>query len=509
MSRDVTLYNLLISCPGDVKDEISLIESAVKEFNELYAEPLGVTVQTRHWSKSSYAQSGGKPQALLNEQFVKKCDAAVAIFWTRFGSPTDEYGSGTEEEIQIMLEFGKQVFMYFSDKPISPSQMNDEGYKRIQAFKEKYKDRGVYFTYSTNEEFKKLFFAHLSMHFLSNKKVKEATSERVSKLKLMGIDDNGNLAKEASVYPFILNAGTSMQQYIDTIRSVYHKIEGMNVGKRTSINNTIFAGLSSPVEIDDDERKFITAVAEQLKIELPDDFFDLGNLNKDSLALNVLSGPKLKGTPEEIQKYNQIKKLHEIISEALEWAPVEKAFSDKLCLRLAVQNCGKVVDEDVEITFKIPQKSLLTLNEFPQFENDEMEYLLNDCDMYELFGINSTAEYLDYLDSAKQTSNYVPLPTPTGLPRYAPDYSDSFNDTLKDIFCYSIYSSGDNYIVKLKVDYIKHNTTVAFPSVLFVKEEFAEIPYQITSKNNSDIVKGQIKILTVDSEQGPKFEVQK
>lgn len=283
----------------------------------------------------------------------------------------------------------------------------------------------------------------------------------------------------------------------------------MNVGKTTSINNTIFAGLSSPVEIDDDERKFITTVAEQLKIELPDDFFDLGNLNKDSLALNVLSGPKLKGTPEEIQKYNQIKKLHEIISEALEWAPVEKAFSDKLCLRLAVQNCGKIVDEDVEITFKIPQKSLLTLNEFPQFENDEMKYLLNECDMYELFGINSTAEYLDYLDSAKQTSNYVPLPTPTGLPGYAPDYSDSFNDTLKDIFCYSIYPSGDNYIVKLKVDYIKHNTTVAFPSVLFVKEEFAEIPYQITSKNNSDIVKGQIKILTVDSEQGPKFEVQK
>ena len=40
---------------------------------------------------------GGKPQALLNEQFVNKCDAAVAIFWTRFGSPTDEYGSGTEE----------------------------------------------------------------------------------------------------------------------------------------------------------------------------------------------------------------------------------------------------------------------------------------------------------------------------------------------------------------------------------------------------------------------------
>ena len=104
MAQNVTLYNLLISCPGDIKEEVALIESAVEEFNELYAEPLGITIKTRHWSKSSYAQSGGKPQALLNEQFVNKCDAAVAIFWTRFGSPTDEYGSGTEEEIEIMLQ---------------------------------------------------------------------------------------------------------------------------------------------------------------------------------------------------------------------------------------------------------------------------------------------------------------------------------------------------------------------------------------------------------------------
>lgn len=126
MAQNVTLYNLLISCPGDIKEEVTLIEAAVDEFNELYAETLGITIKTRHWSKSSYAQSGGKPQALLNEQFVNKCDAAVAIFGTRYGSPTDEFGSGTEEEIEIMLQSGKQVFMYFSDKPIPPSKINGD-----------------------------------------------------------------------------------------------------------------------------------------------------------------------------------------------------------------------------------------------------------------------------------------------------------------------------------------------------------------------------------------------
>ncbi len=71
MAQNVTLYNLLISCPGDIKEEVMLIESSVEEFNELYAETLGITIKTRHWSKSSYAQSGGKSQALLNEQFVE------------------------------------------------------------------------------------------------------------------------------------------------------------------------------------------------------------------------------------------------------------------------------------------------------------------------------------------------------------------------------------------------------------------------------------------------------
>lgn len=165
-------------------------------FNELYAETLGITIKTRHWSKSSYAQSGGKPQALLNEQFVNKCDAAVAIFWTRFGSPTDEYGSGTEEEIEIMLQSGKQVFMYFSDKPIPPSKINGDGYEKIQAFRDKYKDKGIYFTYSSDEEFKKMFFAHLSMHFLTEKRVSETANEYRSELKLLGIDETGRLTEE-------------------------------------------------------------------------------------------------------------------------------------------------------------------------------------------------------------------------------------------------------------------------------------------------------------------------
>lgn len=267
----------------------------------------------------------------------------------------------------------------------------------------------------------------------------------------------------------------------------------MRVGKRAAVGHDYLARFTSPVEIDEEDRKFITYVAEKLELEIPDEFFDLGNLGKDVFTSNPLSGLNLKGTPEEECKYWKIIELNETISKALEWSPVERAFSGKRCMRLAVQNCGKAIDEDVEIAFEIPQKALLTLSEFPSFKNNEMGYLLNDCNMSVLFGINSTAEYIEYSKSERSRAiNYIPQSF--GFPDYAPDYSESFTDELNNIFCYSIYPQGDKYIIKLKVDYIKHNTVVAFPTVLFIKEPIEEITYKITSKDNPNISEGILKV---------------
>ena len=59
---------------------------------------------------------------------------------------------------------------------------------------------------------------------------------------------------------------------------------------------------------------------------------------------------------------------------------------------------------------------------------------------------------------------------------------------MERCFCYSISPDDDKLIVKLKVDYIKHNTTVEFPSFLFINSVISEISYKITSKNNPNVV---------------------
>ena len=256
------------------------------------------------------------------------------------------------------------------------------------------------------------------------------------------IDETGRLTEEAVVCPFVLNAEITMKEYITSIKNMYQEISDMNVGGRSVTANTFFAGFTSPVDIDEDEKEFITAVAEQLERKLSDSFFELGNLNQDTLTSNLLSGPKLNGTSEEKQKYWKIKRLHETISKALEWAPVEKAFSGMNCIKLAIQNCGKAIDEDAEIMFEVPKESLLTLGEFPKFNNAEIGYLLTDCDMSILFGIEGTSEYIEYSES-EQNGRTSYGARPYGLPGYVPDYSDDFTDEIKDVFCYGFYSSED------------------------------------------------------------------
>lgn len=498
MPKNIVQYDLLISCPGDITSEIPVIEDAVSQFNTQFSDALGISIRTKHWRKNSYAQSGGKPQALLNEQFVNDCDAAVAILWTRFGTPTDEYGSGTEEEVEIMLSSGKQVFMYFSDKPLSPSQMNGESYKKVQAFRDKYKDRGIYFTYSSDDEFRTIFFAHLSQYFLSEKRVAEVKSERHSELKIVGIDQSQHISDNAPFIRFIPNAKMTKSRYLEKIRALFDDISARKLKKRVEMPKDIAEytlSVKEPVEISENEQKIICSLAKQLGINIAEDFFDLGNLSRSTIASNIMGRPSITGTRAEEEKYDAIQELLGTRAEVLKWAPIENTFTDKKCLKLALQNCGTAVDEDIEISLIIPKNGFLSISEFPKFNNDEMDYLLNDCNMHEIFGICSTSMYSSYDSSISTNRRFSPrVSMPPIFPGHTPDYSNDFESELADVFCYSCFDEGEKCIVKLKYGYIKHNTTIAFPSVIFVKELFETIPYTITSKNSPTIVSGEIKV---------------
>ena len=148
MPTTITEYTLLISCPSDVLPFIKDIEEAVSSFNNGFGNQFGFSIRTLHYSKNTYSkmQKGSSAQKEVNKQIVMDSDMLVGVFWTRFGSPTEEYGSGSEEEITLMMNEEKHVILYFLDKPIAPSKIDPEQLKKVNDFKKAHQNEGLYFT---------------------------------------------------------------------------------------------------------------------------------------------------------------------------------------------------------------------------------------------------------------------------------------------------------------------------------------------------------------------------
>lgn len=169
MGKNREVYDLLISCSEDVAECVSLIKEKIDHFNRLYGRSHNVYVQTCYWKDDVFPESGERPQELINKQIVDDADFAVAVFWTRFGTPTENYGSGVEEELERMLKENKQVFLYFMEKPILPALFNPDEFAKIEDFRNRYKNRGIYKVVNSEETLANEFRDDLERYFIKKK----------------------------------------------------------------------------------------------------------------------------------------------------------------------------------------------------------------------------------------------------------------------------------------------------------------------------------------------------
>ncbi len=114
-------YQVLLSCPGDVhryfKDEINdavntynkRLHDMQSHYEKLYGHRIAVEITYWHDDGRAVIINGQSGQDVLNNQIVYPADGTIAMFYTRLGTPTDKYQSGTVEEIEKSLELGKHV----------------------------------------------------------------------------------------------------------------------------------------------------------------------------------------------------------------------------------------------------------------------------------------------------------------------------------------------------------------------------------------------------------------
>jgi hypothetical protein len=163
MSYVAKTFNVMIASPGDVASERSIIRDVVYEWNAVHSSTRKIVLLPIGWESHSSPEMGASPQAIINNQILDKCDLMVGVFWTRIGTATDEYASGTVEEIERHIEAGKPAMLYFSSQPVVMDTVDLEQVAKLKAFKESCRGKGLYESYDSHSDFKTKFYRHLQL----------------------------------------------------------------------------------------------------------------------------------------------------------------------------------------------------------------------------------------------------------------------------------------------------------------------------------------------------------
>ena len=318
-------------------------------------------------------------------------------------------------------------------------------------------------------------------------------SKNNNKLVLCGIKEDGKLSDTANFQKLKLNCDKSVDGIVSKIKKLYEEISKIHISDIAPVLKGL--RLESPITIHDGIKTTINDMADYLGFELPKDFFFVGSLSKPFNALpNFFGEEDLNGSDEEIKKYKLINELYLSIDDFYGWAPIEDGFKDINCVRLALSNKGFEPDEDIDVSIRIPKDSYMTVEEFPEFDEETMKYLVDECNMSSLLEILGTAEYMEYNSTIKNHERSTYSSNFTINPFIGKDYEEDYLEDIKDALCCEIYPYENDYIVKVNFEYLKHNTTAAFPTAIILKKKIDVISYEITSQKSTEIIKGTISV---------------
>lgn len=481
MAETYTHYKILLSCPSDCENKKKVVEESIKIVNATVGETKHLKLELKYWKNDTYPQTGSSGQDIINRQLVDNCDAVIAIFWTKFGSPTDKYGSGTEEEIERMIQQKKQVFLYFCEEPMPPTSINSIEIEKIKDFKKKCESNGLYKIFSNDKELKNKLEKDLVGWLSDNRREIFMKTD----LKLSGIY-NGKINYEYKTQNIICEVNS--QALLKRIKEFFKEIANIDLG-RPKIRSGIVFTIYNLVKIDEETKCKIRDFAEKNGISLKPDFFHLGQLSKGLSAFLV---DYYEGTSGEKEKYREILSLSELIDEYKDFVEFEKCCSFMNALPIAIENKSGKTLSDIDITLKIAEDDFFNLRNIyiPKTENG-YRYFLKENIYGNSFCIKESADYLSYKADNEEISS----------PVFKEDFFDFAKErnckkVLNDIFCYKLFEAEDVIEIKVKIEYLKNSNTMAFPTYILLnkKENYKPIQYRINAANIENDIVGEIKI---------------
>lgn len=166
MPRTVVTYKVFLASPGDVKEERGIVKKVIETYNQIHSCD-NIKLELLCWEDSTRPSFGYYPQDVVNSQIGDDYDVFIGILWARFGTPTSEYESGTEEEFYRAYNRYKngdsiELMVYRKDESIPPSSIDVEQLQKVNSFISKVGELGgYYFSYTGKGQFQELLLKHL------------------------------------------------------------------------------------------------------------------------------------------------------------------------------------------------------------------------------------------------------------------------------------------------------------------------------------------------------------
>jgi hypothetical protein len=167
--QKLTRLRIFVSSPGDVQAERQVVKDVARRLNDRLALKHGYLLDVLEWEDRIIPYVGRPPQEVVNEQ-IGLYDVFIGIMWSRFGTPTKSFGSGTEEEFRIAYQRWEQekkeprILFYFCTKPPELTTEHIAQYQRVLEFKDEISASNLISKYEDSQSFGDLVQDHLTQY---------------------------------------------------------------------------------------------------------------------------------------------------------------------------------------------------------------------------------------------------------------------------------------------------------------------------------------------------------
>ena len=156
------VYKVMIGAPSDVESEVNVVREVIHKWNYINAASHNLVLLPSHWSIDTYPTLSHKPQKAIDKQLVDKSDMLICIFGSKIGTPTNDYISGTVEEIEEHRKDNRPVMVFFS-KSIDKSKTTPEQIGKLLSFQQEMYNLGLCAEFQDKDDLRKILTDKLAL----------------------------------------------------------------------------------------------------------------------------------------------------------------------------------------------------------------------------------------------------------------------------------------------------------------------------------------------------------